>query len=178
MGIIDPKIEVYTNGQDNDDDDNGEEDEIAPNQMRVAEIKAELDLRDIRYDDCFDKESLARRLQDARATGKANPQILERFNKQKLEETFKQEKQQELSDDDIQAAAANDGKLPGGMTPEQFKKLTSNPEIMGLLQSTKMQEAMRLMMSGQRDELERKLKEDPSLQETIQKLNSILRAVQ
>ena len=132
----------YAMLQDDDDDD----EPVPPGQMRVSEIKAELDLRGISYADCFDKESLADRLVEARATGKANPEILDKFNRQKIEETFKGEKV-ELKDYDIEAAVANDGTLPGGLTPDQFKKLTSNPEIMTLLQSSKMQEAMKVMVS-------------------------------
>lgn len=145
--------------------------------MRVSEIKSELDLRGISYADCFDKESLVLRLEEARATGKADPSILEKFNKQKLEQQFKDEKV-ELRDEDINAAVANDGTLPGGLTPEQFKKLSSNPEIMTILQSTKMQEAMTLMMTGGRADLENKLKEDPELQDTVKKLDEIMKSVQ
>eukprot|EP00977_Amphora_coffeiformis_P001906 scaffold362_cov176-Amphora_coffeaeformis.AAC.32 len=154
-------------------DDDDEEEQVPPGQMRVSEIKAELDLRGISYADCFDKESLADRLVEARATGKANPEILDKFNRQKIEETFKGEKV-ELKDDEIEAAVANDGTLPGGLTLEQFKKLTSNPEIMTLLQSSKMQEAMKVMMTGGREDVEKKIKDDPELQETIAKLNSIM----
>ena len=111
--------------------------------MRVSEIKAELDLRGVSYADCFDKESMAQRLEEARVTGKANPKIMETFNKQKLESTFNEDKV-ELTDEDIDQTVSNDGTLPGGMDPEVFKKLIGNPEIMQLLQSTKMQEAMKL----------------------------------
>ena len=156
--------------------DDDEEGEVPPGQMRVAEIKAELDLRGISYADCFDKESLVERLSEARSTGQANPEILSKFNRQKIEETFKGEKV-EINDDEINAAVANDGTLPGGLTPDQFKKLTSNPEVMTLLQNSKMQEAMTLMMTGGREELEQKIKNDPELQETITKLNSIMGSV-
>ena len=162
--------EEYAALRDDDDDD---DEETPPGQMRVSEIKAELDLRGISYTDCFDKESLAERLVEARQTGQANPEILDKFNRQKIEETFKGEKV-ELKDDDIDAAVANDGTLPGGLTPDQFKKLAGNPDIMSLLQSTKMQEAMKVMMTSGREELEEKIKSDPELQETIAKLNTIM----
>ena len=164
---------------DDDDDDVDEEgeDEVEPGKLRISEIKAELDLRGISYADCFDKESLILRLQEARATGKADPRILEKFNKQKLEQQFKEEKV-ELRDEDINAAVAHDGTIPGGLTPEQFKKLSGNPEIMMLLQSTKMQEAMTLMMTGGREDLEKKLKEDPELQDTVKKLDEIMKSLQ
>ena len=41
--------------------------EEEPGTMRVKEIKAELDLRGVNYSDCFDKESLAQKLVQARA---------------------------------------------------------------------------------------------------------------
>ena len=156
------------------DDD---EEEVEPGKMRVSEIKAELQLRGINFADCFDKESLVARLEEARASGKADPSILQQFNKQKLEQQFKEEKF-EVRDEYINAAVANDGTLPGGLTPDQFKKLTSNPEIMALLQSTKVQEAMSLMMTGGREELEKKLKDDPELQETVRKLDEVMKTLQ
>jgi phage FluMu protein gp41 len=143
--------------------------------MRVSEIKAELDLRDVSYKDCFDKESLVERLLEARATGKANPKIIEKFNKQRLEETFDPSKKVEVKDEDIARAVANDGKLPGGLSPDQFKKLSSNPEIMSFLQSTKVQDAMKLMMTGGREELENKIRDDPEMQETLKKLDSLMK---
>lgn len=84
------------------------------------------------------------RLQDA------DPSILEKFNKQKLEQQFNEETV-EIKDDDIKAATANDGTLP---TPEQFKKLSgNNPEVMTMLQSPK---AMSLVMTGAALNLKRK----------------------
>ena len=93
MGDDAVKVEVVT-----DDDD--DEEEVEPGKLRVSEIKAELDMRGIDYVDCFDKESLAQRLEEARATGKANPKIIDNFNKQKLEETFNEQKL-EVKDEDI-----------------------------------------------------------------------------
>ena len=78
----------------------------------------------------------------------------------------------------LNQAVGNDGNLPGGLSPDQFKGLVENPEVMTLLQSTKMQEAMKLMMTGGREELEQKIRADPELQETIAKLNSIMGGLQ
>ncbi|GAX25542.1 hypothetical protein FisN_28Hh010 [Fistulifera solaris] len=172
-----PKIEVIVNDNSDDDDNDDDDDLIAPGIMRVSEIKAELDLRKISYTDCFDKESLVERLQEARVKGLADPSILEKFNRQKLEADFDPSKKVEIQPDDIEAALANDGTIPGGLTPDMFQKLIANPELMAMLQSTKMQEAMTLMMTGGRDELEKKLKEDPELQETVKKLDSIMRSL-
>lgn len=171
--VIKVKSRRFQQSNEIDSSDNEDED-IEPGKMRISEIKAELDLREVPYKDCFDKDSLVQRLSEARATGKANPAMLEKFNKQKLEEAFDSSKKVELKDELIASAVANDGKLPGGMSPEQFKKLAGNPEIMSMLQSTKMQEAMKIMMSSGKEELEAKLKDDPELQETLTKLDAIM----
>jgi hypothetical protein len=166
----------------NVDDDNEDDDEnVEPGMMRISEIKAELDLRNISYNDCFDKESLVQRLIKARKDGIADPSILEKFNKQNLEGIFRGESMQtmvkEITDSDIEAATANDGTIPGGLTPEKFKKLISNPEIMSALSSTKMQDAMKLMMTGNQDELEKEIENDNELREQVEKLDSILKSL-
>ena len=153
------------------------EEEVEPGKMRVSEIKSELDMRGIKYTDCFDKESLVERLQEARATGRADPSILNEFNKKKLEENFSGKKL-EIRDENLERIKANDGSLPGGMNPEMLKKLMGNPEIMALLQSPKMQEAMKLMMTGGREELEAAVVGDPELQQVIEKLNVVMGGVQ
>ena len=61
-----------------------EEEEVEPGKMRVSEIKAELDMRGVSYADCFDKESLAERLTKARLSGLANPDLIDKFNKQRV----------------------------------------------------------------------------------------------
>jgi len=66
----------------NEDEDEDEDEE--PGKMRVSELKAELDLRGVDYSGCFDKESLAAKLLQARATGKANPDIIDDFNKMRV----------------------------------------------------------------------------------------------
>lgn len=80
----------------------------------------------------------------------------------------------EVKDEDIETITANDGKLPGGMSPETLKQLMANPEVMTLLQSTKMQEAMKLMMSGGREDLEKAIAEDPEIREVVTELNKVL----
>jgi hypothetical protein len=158
---------------------------VEPGKMRISEIKAELELRNVQYDDCFDKESLTERLLQSRRQGKSNPTIIDQFNQQKLEEILYPEKKMSLwqnndddddtDDDTIFAnAVANDGTLPGGLTPDQFKQLASNDEVMELLQSTKMQEAMKLMMTSGPEELERQLRKDPELQKVVEKLTAVL----
>jgi hypothetical protein len=162
-------------GEDDDDDD------VEPGKMRVAEIKAELFLRNISYADCFDKESLVQRLRKARKEGVADPAILDKFNKQNLEGIFRGESVEtilkNMEDSDIEAAIANDGTIPGGLTPDMFKKLIGNPEILASLSSTKMQDAMKLIMTGNQRELEKKMEEDNELREMVEKLDSTLKSI-
>ena len=68
----------------NDDGDDDDDEDVEPGKMRVSEIKAELETRGIDYTDCFDKESLANRLKVARESGKADPSIIDKFNKAKV----------------------------------------------------------------------------------------------
>ncbi len=95
---------------------------------------------------------------------------------QQLEQTFREETL-EIKDEDLAKVTASDGKLPGGMDPDTFKKLIGNPEVMALLQSSKMQEAMQLMMTCGQEELEKRMGADPELQEVIQKLDGIMKTV-
>lgn len=159
-----PKIEDYS----------GDE-AIAPNLMRVSEIKGELELRGVDYSKCIDKESLVETLEQARASGRANPDILQQFNKRKLEETFSPEKKVNIQDEDIDKVLANDGTLPGGMKPETLKKMMGNPEVMAMLQNVKMQEAMKLIMSGGQEDLEKALTNDPEMRDVVGQLNDLLR---
>jgi hypothetical protein len=94
-----------------------------------------------------------------------------------LEDQFEGRKSvdEALSDDELlNQAVGNDGNLPGGLSPDQFKGLIENPDVMMLLQSTKMQEAMKLVMIGGPQELEKALAADPELREMVGKLQSVL----
>lgn len=66
---------------------NEDEEQVEPGKMRVSEIKAELELRGVTFSDCFDKESLEKRLLEARKSGKADPDLLDKFNKQRVSKT-------------------------------------------------------------------------------------------
>jgi hypothetical protein len=74
-------------------------------------------------------------------------------------------------------AVEDDSEMPGGMTPEKFKKMTDDPEVMAMLQSDKIQEAMGLMMTGEKGQLEQALKDDPELQQTLAKLDGIMKSL-
>ena len=65
---------------DNVMEDEDDDDDVGT--MRVSEMKSELKLRQVDFSDCFDKESLSRKLREARASGKADPTIIDQFNQQ------------------------------------------------------------------------------------------------
>lgn len=80
----------------------------------------------------------------------------------------------DISDDNISAVLSSDGKLPGGLTPEQLKKLVSNPELMAMLQSVRMQEVMKLMMTSGPEALQKAMEEDEEIKELVRKLNEVM----
>jgi hypothetical protein len=49
--------------------------------MSVDELKSELDMRGVKYDDCISKNELVDRLISTRLVGTANVDILEQFNR-------------------------------------------------------------------------------------------------
>jgi CHASE3 domain sensor protein len=69
---------------------------------------------------------------------------------------------------------SSDGKLPGGLTPEQLKKLVSNPELMAMLQSVRMQEVMKLMMTSGPEALQKAMEEDEETKQLVMKLNEVM----
>ena len=99
--------------------------------MSVSEIKAELDLRGISYAGLFEKSELARALADSRSSGRANPEILDNFNRQKMEKMMDENAgvvDIDLDGDSedagsLEDATAGDGSLPGGMKPDQLAEL-------------------------------------------------------
>ena len=59
------------------------------NDMTLDEIKAELDLRSVNYDDCFSKKELVAKLGSARREGKGSPDIFNTFNEISNDEIIK-----------------------------------------------------------------------------------------
>jgi len=144
-----------------------------PGQMKISEIKSELDLRKVNFKDCFDRESLEKRLDEARATGKADPSIIDEFNKRNLEANVKGEKF-EVSDEMIKSSVGGDGTLPGGMPPDMLKLMMQDEELVSMLRSPKMQEIMKLLMSEGQTALEEAMKNDQETYECVQKLNQLM----
>jgi hypothetical protein len=105
--------------------------------MTLDEIKAELDLRGVDYEDCISKGELVKRLVESRTLGRANPEVL-----QKLNDDFKDSDgniTDMLNSDIVDDVIAKDGGLPGGLSPELMKALSSSPEIMKMMRDPKMQ---------------------------------------
>ena len=92
----------------------------------------------------------------ALGAGRADPNILDSFNRASMESAWDASGAQ----DDIAASpaargenadasvavedvTASDGSLPGGMQPEQLQALANDPEVMAMLRNPKMQEVLR-----------------------------------
>ena len=129
--------------------------------------------RKIKYGDCFDRQSLEERLNEARSQGRADESIIDEFNKRNLEASVKGETF-EVSDEMIDKATAGDGTLPGGMPPEMLKSMMSDPDLVNMLRSPKMQEIMKVVMTEGQQSLEERMKEDKEVYECVQKLNQIM----
>jgi hypothetical protein len=123
----------------------------------------------VSYKDCFDRESLENRLNEARSSGKADPCIIDQFNKGNAESNSL-----EIDEDTLEGALGGDGTLPGGMPPEMLTQLMSDPELVGMLRSAKMQEVMKLVMSGGQEAFEDALKDDKEMLDCVKKLNQIM----
>lgn len=110
---------------------------------------------------------------DARASGKADPKIIDDFNRRNLEANVKGENF-EVSDEMIEDAVGGDGTLPGGMPPEMLKALMADEELVGMLRSPKFQEIMKMVMTGGQADLEKAMKDDEETYECVTKLNQIM----
>lgn len=140
--------------------------------MKVSELKAELDLRKVDYTNCFEKEELARQLADARRSGKADPDILDAFNKQSAEQAWAaSDGAAEGSAGDegpgVEDVTAGDGGVPGGLSPDAMQDLANNPEAMTILRNPKMQEIMKEVMQGG-PEAAAKYMDDPEVRKMLQ----------
>ena len=119
--------------------------------MKVSEIKAELDLRKIKWDGLFEKEELAKVLAKARREGRADPSLIDQFNTMSVEQAWEatpETTSEPAADVDLDEATAADGTLPGGMSPDMLQAATQDPEIMALLRNPKLQDLMRKMMAA------------------------------
>ena len=173
--LVTPTLHVPLHATESANDDgvidlgDDEYEEVEPGKMRVSEIKAELKLRNVDFGDCFDKESLAARLAKARMQGKADPSLVDDFKQRIGEKTTI-----DIDDEVLQSAVGGDGTLPGGMPPDMLKSLMSNPELVELLQSEKMQNVMKLMMTEGQEGMQKAMEEDQEVYELVMKLNKVM----
>ena len=140
--------------------------------MKVGELKSELELRKIDISSMFEKDELARALADARAAGRADPSLLDDFNRQSAEAAFNSDGGPAVPDS-VADAVASDGGLPGGMSPDKLQKLVQDPELMAMLRNPKMQEVMKKVMEGGPEAAVPEMMNDPEVKEMIQKISKI-----
>ena len=148
--------------------------------MRVSELKAELSLRGVSADGCFEKEELVQKLARARAEGRADPSVIDAFNKESAEQAWRASDQAgSIADPDAADGAftrddvtAGDGSMPGGMSPEMLERLTSSPELMSMLRNPKMQDVMKAVMEGGPDAFEQ-FKDDTEVRELLRRVSEL-----
>lgn len=86
---------------------------VDESKMTIDEMKSELDLRGVDYEDCVSKQDLLERLRDTRTLGKADPNIFNKFNE--MEDLDSQQMNELLDSDEVEEIKSKDGSLPGGM---------------------------------------------------------------
>lgn len=85
--------------------------------MSVDELKSELELRGVDYDDCISKNELVDRLIQSRADGRASKDILQQFNSLENDATSSAS----FDNDEIMSqVTSRDGSLPGGKNSRDF----------------------------------------------------------
>tara|TARA_B110001452_G_scaffold66343_1_gene53231 strand:+ start:248 stop:826 length:579 start_codon:yes stop_codon:yes gene_type:complete len=143
--------------------------------MKVPEIKAELDMRGISYEGLFEKAELATLLATSRSQGRADPSIIDDFNKEKLERMVSDEPAAPApSVDELSGVTAGDGGLPGGLTPDKMQKLMSNPEMMALLSNPRLQEVMKAVMEKGAGGVDTNAFDDPEMRDLMEKLKRLM----
>ncbi|KAJ8598625.1 hypothetical protein CTAYLR_003051 [Chrysophaeum taylorii] len=142
--------------------------------MRIAEIKAELDLRGVSYAGIFEGSELRKALKEARLTGKADGKILNEFNRQRAEVMADPALKVELDDSDkLSAVTGADGTVPGGLRPDELQKLMQNPEIMALLAKPEFQKIMKEAMEGGPESIA-KYMDDPETRDLLQTASKLV----
>lgn len=126
----------------------------------------------------FEKEEYAKLLAESRKQGKADPTLIDDFNKASMESAWQADEEgapsaSTLDTENMAQAVASDGGLPGGMSPEMLQALTQNPELMAMLRSPRMQEVMKAMMTEGPEAAQRLVADDPELKEMLAKVSSI-----
>ena len=153
----------------------GKDDAKTPEEMKVGELTAELDLRGIDYSDCIEADELRAKLKDARLSGRAGKDVLDNFNKATAEAMFDKEKNpMNLSKEELEAIKGEDGAIPGGLEPDEVFKLMNDPEVMAMVQKPKFQEIMADVMQGGGPMTLQKHMADPESREMLMTLTKLL----
>ena len=153
----------------------GKDDAKTPEEMKVGELTAELDLRGIDYSDCIEADELRAKLKDARLSGRAGKDVLDNFNKATAEAMFDKEKNpMNLSKEELEAIKGEDGAIPGGLEPDEVFKLMNDPEVMAMVQKPKFQEIMADVMKGGGPMTLQKHMADPESREMLMTLTKLL----
>lgn len=146
-------------------------------EMKAGEIKAELDLRGVSWASCYDKTDLVDLLERSRLEGKSDPKLVDDMSKEMAENMMRKTEGAgdpvDFEGFDYGSATAGDGKLPGGLSPDAFKKMVKDPAVMTMLANPKVQDIMKDVMAGGPEAMQ-KYMNDPESLEVIEKLTKAL----
>mmetsp|Transcript_25804 Transcript_25804/g.43999 ORF Transcript_25804/g.43999 Transcript_25804/m.43999 type:complete len:215 (-) Transcript_25804:141-785(-) len=142
--------------------------------MKAQELKAELNLRKVSFVGCYDKTDLQNLLRDSRVSGRCDPEVIERFNRQMAERMSGSEDSPDLNKIDLDAIKAGDGSLPGGLSPTALQSLAGNPKVMAALSNPKLQALMKAMMTDGPDATLGLIKDDPESEELLEMLQGAM----
>ena len=151
-------------------------DAMSERDMSVDEIKAELELRGADYTNCVSRGELVDLLIEIRMEGKADKEILDKFNEMDKDTSSNFDNQQAFSNQNVDQVVGKDGNLPGGLPPEMVKAMTEDPEILEMLRDPKTQDIMKAVMEGGPEAMKRYLS-DPDAMLLLQKLGNAIERV-
>ena len=147
-------------------------------ELTIGELTAELDLRGVDYSDCVEADELRSKLTEARLSGRADPALIDKFNRNRAEAMMDPTKAVDptkLTAEELEAIKGADGGVPGGLAPEEIFKLMNDPKIMTMLQKPKFQEIMKDAMGGGGQAAIQRHMVDPESREMLLTLTSLLK---
>jgi len=146
-------------------------------EMRVGDLTAELDIRGVDYADCVEADELRSRLAEARLAGKASPDVVDAFNRNRAERMADPSVPSplEVTEEEMASIKNADGTLPGGLKPDDVFKLMNDPKIATMMASPKFQEILKDTMGGGGAGALSRHMADPDAREMLLTLTTVLK---
>ena len=144
--------------------------------LSADELKAELELRNVDYSNCISRNELVELLIETRMEGKADKEILDKFNEMDKDTSANVNKEETFSNENVDQVIGKDGNLPGGLPPELAKAMIDDPAIAEMLRDPKTQDIMKAVMEGGPEAMKKYLS-DPDAMLLLQKLGQAIERV-